>query len=163
MGATTRRSIPRRDRLVQERDHDTYATHEKLSDGTVCPGCGAVYHHGRWQWVAPDEAGTRHLCPACRRIRDHLPAGVVSLGGPFFADHREEISGLVRQEVAKMEKEHPLHRVMGIEAEGEGLVVETTDVHLPRRLGEAIHRAYGGALTVQYADDERLVRVHWRR
>jgi len=88
---------------------------------------------------------------------------VVTLGGPFFVGHREEISGLVRQEVAQMEKEHPLHRVMGIEEEGEGLVVETTDVHLPRRLGEAIHRAYGGELTIQYADDERLVRVQWRR
>ncbi len=163
MQGTMRPPIPRRDRLVQERDHDAYALHEKLPDGTTCPGCGAAYHRGRWQWMDTDGEGGRHLCPACRRIRDHLPAGVVTLGGPFFLRHVEEIIGLVGREAAQMEREHPLHRVMGIEEEGETLVVLTTDVHLPRRIGEAVHRAYGGELTVQYAEDDRLVRVRWQR
>lgn len=163
MSGTTRRSIPRRDRLVQERNHDAYAIHEKLPEPTVCPGCGAAYRRGRWQWADQDRGGAQHLCPACRRIRDHQPAGVVTLGGPFLAEHGEEIVNLVYQEAARREREHPLHRVMKVAEEGETVVVETTDVHLGRRLGEAIHHAYGGDLTVRYADDERLVRVNWRR
>lgn len=62
-----------------------------------------------------------------------------------------------------MEREHPLHRVMGVAEEGETVVVETTNVQLGRRLSEAIHHAYGGELAVRYADDERLVRVNWWR
>jgi len=163
VSGTTKRSIPRRDRLVQERDHDTYASREKLSEPTVCPGCGAAYRRGRWQWVDQDGGGAQHLCPACCRIRDHQPAGVVTLGGPFFVEHSEEIVGLVGREAAQMEREHPLHRIMGVEEEGETMVLQTTDVHLGRRLGEAVHHAYGGELTVKYADDERLVRVRWWR
>lgn len=95
MSGATRRSIPRRDRLVQERDHDPYAIHEKLPEPTVCPGCGVAYRRGRWQWADQDRGGAQHLCPACRRIRDHQPAGVVSLGGPFLAEHGAEIINLV--------------------------------------------------------------------
>jgi len=163
MGTTTRRSIHRRDRLVPERDRDAYAIPEKLPENTVCPGCGALYERGRWQWATAKGEGANHLCPACHRIRDHQPAGVVTLGGPFFVHHGQEIVGLLTQEAEREEREHPLHRGMGVEGEGEGMVVQTTDVHLGRRLGEAIHHAYGGDLSIQYADDEQLVRVHWRR
>lgn len=39
-------------------------------------------------------------------------------------------------------KEHPLSRIMGIERRPEGLVISTTDTHLPRRIGEALKHAY---------------------
>jgi hypothetical protein len=39
--------------------------------------------------------------------------------------------------------------------------VTTTDAHLARRLGEAVHRAHQGALTVQYNAEQRQVRVRW--
>jgi hypothetical protein len=37
----------------------------------------------------------------------------------------------------------------------------STDAHLARRLGEAVHRAHQGALTVQYNAEQRQVRVRW--
>lgn len=39
----------RRDKLLQERVHDTYRTWGKLREPTLCPDCGAVYHKGHWQ------------------------------------------------------------------------------------------------------------------
>ncbi len=41
----------RRDRLVGETRHDPYQATQKRPEPTVCPGCGAVFHEGRWQWL----------------------------------------------------------------------------------------------------------------
>ena len=43
----------RRDKLIQERVHDTYKIWGKLPEPTECPDCGAVWHKGRWQWIDP--------------------------------------------------------------------------------------------------------------
>ena len=37
---------------------------------------------------------------------------------------------------AREKREHPLNRIMAIEREGDALVVKTTDIHLPRRIGD---------------------------
>ena len=67
-----------------------------------------------------------------------------------------------RQE--ELEKgEHPLHRIMDIRDEEDGLVITTTDIHLPRRLGEAVHHAYHGALDFHYEEEEYRLRVNWSR
>src|SRR5439155_27096784 len=45
------------DRARREPFLDPYQARRKLKGSTVCPKCGAVYHHGRWQWgPRPDEA-----------------------------------------------------------------------------------------------------------
>ena len=72
----------RGDRLIKERIHDPYLSREKLPEPTVCPECRAVFTEGRWQWqssVAEDANET--LCPACRRIREKVPAGILTLSG----------------------------------------------------------------------------------
>lgn len=43
------------------------------------------------------------------------------------------------------------------------MVVTTTDVHLPRRIGEALHHAYAGDLDFHYDKDAYYVRVAWKR
>lgn len=59
--------------------------------------------------------------------------------------------------------EHPLSRIMSSETKAEGLVISTTDSHLPRRIGEALKRAYHGELELPYDKDEDFVRVIWTR
>jgi hypothetical protein len=103
------------------------------------------------------------ICPACRRIADHCPAGYVEIIGPFFANHRVEILNLIRN-VEKQEKhEHPLERIIAITPDQEPLLVTTTGLHLARRIGEALARAYKGDLSFRYADDETSIRVYWQR
>jgi hypothetical protein len=51
---------------------------------------------------------------------------------------------------------------MGIERRPGGLVISTTDTHLPRRIGEALKHAYHGELQLHYDRNEDFVRVNWR-
>lgn len=159
----TERSQRRNDRLIQEQVHDTYKLKNKLVEPTVCPACEAVYRGGRWQWgLAPAEA-TRQHCPACLRTQDRYPAGSVTLAGPFLQAHREEILNLARNHEEKEKAEHPLKRIMAIEPDGDGMLITTTDPHLARGIGEALHRAYDGELDFAYVDESDLLRVSWRR
>lgn len=160
-----KRHQPRMDRRIAEHVHDPYKTRLKLSEPTVCPECGAVYHEGRWRWLsyAPPADAHRETCQACHRIRDEYPAGWVVLSGNFVAAHREEIVRLVRHQETQEKAEHPLHRIMGIGADNGGLLITTTDIHLPRRIGEALRHAYHGELEFHYDREAYSLRVHWTR
>lgn len=154
----------RHDRLIQEYEHDAYKSRGKLSDPTLCPRCGAVFQAGRWQWAeARPAAAPEEMCPACRRIEDDFPAGFVHLSGAFLAAHSEELLHLVNNEASLENKGHPLERIMATCPENGGLLITTTSIHLARRLGEAVNRAYKGELDFHYNEEEMLLRVHWRR
>jgi len=103
------------------------------------------------------------ICPACQRIRDCFPVGFVHLGGKYFAEHRDELTALLRHREEREKADHPLARIMAIEPEGEGVLVTTTDIHLARDLGEALHHACQGELEFHYNEAEKLLRVHWQR
>ncbi|MGA7802565.1 MAG: BCAM0308 family protein [Gammaproteobacteria bacterium] len=153
----------RRDRLLRELEHDPYKSKEKLPEPTQCPECRAFFHRGRWQWgEAPADAHQR-LCPACQRTRDHVPAGLVTLSGAFFQEHREEIMQLVRNVEEKEKAEHPLDRIMEIEDRDDGVAMAFTDAHLARGVGEAVRHAYQGELELQYGQEDVLLRATWRR
>ncbi len=56
-----------------------------------------------------------------------------------------------------------LERIMSTKVDDDRIEVSTTYEHLARRIGEAVNSAYKGEITLQYAEGEKLVRVHWRR
>ena len=155
--------LVRRDRLVEESRHDAYKAKHKLHEPTVCAQCGAVFHDGRWQWLSKPAQAHEEMCPACHRIHDDFPAGYVSVGGSFFKDHREELLHLARNEEARAKAEHPLKRIMKIEDQDDGIQITTTDIHLARGIGEALHHAYQGELEYHYNAQENLLRVVWER
>ncbi len=144
---------------------DTYKLRRKLPEPTRCPRCGAVYHAGRWQWMAlPPAQANEELCTACQRINDNYPAGIVTLKGPLVRDQKSEIVRLARNQEEAEKAEHPLNRIMAVEEEGpETLRITTTDVHLPRRIGEAVQRAWHGDLKLDYDEHNYFVRVDWQR
>ncbi len=153
----------RRDRLIQEARHDSYQVTHKLHEPTVCPQCGAVFHGGRWQWLSRPAQAHEKMCPACHRIHDEFPAGYVSVSGAFFKDHREELLRLVKNEETHAKAEHPLKRIMKIEDQADTTLITTTDIHLARGIGDALHHAYQGALEYHYNAQENLLRVVWER
>ncbi|WP_305907464.1 BCAM0308 family protein [Methylomarinum sp. Ch1-1] len=154
----------RHDRLLKEHVHDPYMTRSKPTDPTVCSECGVVFSEGRWQWLSAIPESPQHeLCPACQRIRDKVPAGILSLSGAFFQQHRDEIMRLVDNKVEEQKAQHPMKRLMAVEDQGENVVITFTDVHLPRGVGEAIERAYDGELDIHYTEEAGIVRVYWQR
>jgi NMD protein affecting ribosome stability and mRNA decay len=147
--------------MVQEARHDTYQRRGKLREPTVCPTCGAVFHKGHWTWGQRPTGAHEEVCPACHRIHDRYPAGELSVRGPFVTEHKAEILGLIHNVEAHEKAEHPLSRIMRIDEGEKALVVSTTDTHLARGIGEALHHAYHGEITIQYSEDQQFVRVYW--
>lgn len=152
----------RSEHLLQERVHDAYKSKGKLPEPTVCPQCGAIFHAGRWQWLQAPSGAHQETCPACHRIHDDYPAGFLVLEGKFFRDHRDEIMHLVHNVEKRERSEHPLQRIMAVEEiKNGGILVSTTDSHLARGIGEALHHAYQGELKFHYNNEENLLRVNW--
>lgn len=154
---------PRRDRMDEEHVSDPYLSRGKWKEPTTCPECGAIFQHGHWQWGAATPGAEQHMCPACQRIRDRVPAGELTLSGPFFTEHREEIMHLVRNAEAKARAEHALERIMDVKEEANRTVVTLTDTHLTHGIGEALHHAYQGELDTHYTDKGDLLRAAWSR
>lgn len=155
--------IQRHDGIFQELVHDAYKAKGKLPEPTVCPQCNAVFREGRWRWGDAPAKAHHTTCPACHRMQDHYPAGFVTLSGEFVSTHRDEIMNLVSHHEHNERAEHPLQRIMAVEEiEGEVLVT-TTDIHLARGIGEALHHAYRGDLEYHYNPAGNLLRVHWTR
>jgi NMD protein affecting ribosome stability and mRNA decay len=151
----------RRDRLVQEKQHDTYKERKKRTEPTVCTACGAVFTGGRWTWAEPPEGAVKELCPACMRISDNFPAGYVEFRGEFFDQRREEVMNLVKNEEKQEKGEHPMERIMAVSPQDGYTLITTTGVHIARRLGEAVARAYQGKLSFTYGDNDKSIRVLW--
>ena len=156
-----------RDAGVQSaHDEDPDRAAAKPPEPTVCPKCKASFMDGRWTWAKPaaNEDAAEMLCPACQRIHDKFPAGYVTIKGEFFKEHRDEIVRLIQSHEKKEKAERPLQRIMEMDDKRDGTFeVTTTDSHLARGLGEALHDAYKGDLKVRYSRDENLVRAVWKR
>lgn len=148
-----------------QEDHviDPYQRQWKPHEPTVCADCRAVFHMGRWTWDSAPAGAVQALCPACHRIKDEYPAGIVTLAGSFLVKHREEILHLARHQEELEKQEHPLNRIMGIQDQADGIEIATTDIHLPRRIGEAVHNAYRGELDFHYEAERYFLRVRWSR
>ena len=158
--ATTRM---RRDQQPQAHTDDSYRSPLRMRSGTECSKCGATYENGRWTWQASADKTRQIVCPACRRILDQVPAGELVLDGDYLAPRHDEVLGLLRNEAAGEAQQHPLERIMAVDAQPDHVTVRTTGPHLVRRLGEALLRAHQGELTISYGDGEGLLRGHWTR
>jgi len=52
---------------------------------------------------------------------------------------------------------------MDIEEQDGAIMVRTTDIHLPRRIGEALRHAFHGELDFHYEEETYFIRVTWTR
>ena len=158
-----RAAVSRTPRLVLDKIPDPYKRKPKIEEPSVCGGCGAVFHKGRWQWLpAPKDAHTE-TCQACLRMKDSFPAGLLKLEGAFLRGNKVEVLRVARNCEEKERRDHPLHRIMAVEEAGATVVIKTTDIHLPRRIGEALRRAFHGELELQFDRGGYFVRATWRR
>ena len=152
-----------------DRTWDPYIPRKGLLDVGVCPDCHAISRKKRWyldesEYVSLARTGAvLRRCPACRKIADGFPSGVVTLRGGFLRTHRDEILTIVRNEERRARGTNPLERIMAIR-EGDGSVeILTTDEKLAQRVGREIRKAYQGSVSYKWSEDANLVRVNWSR
>lgn len=145
-----------------EKKHDPYRINKKYSDPTICSSCGSLFTKGRWTWDDLPEKAESAVCPACCRTRDNYPAGIIELKGSFFDKNEAEILNLIYHIKDTEISEHPLERLLHIYKNADKTVITTTGLHLARRIGEELFKAYKGILNSHYNDDY-LVRVNWQR
>ncbi len=158
MRNTTRREI------LAEDTGSPYYELRKYPEPTVCSECGLVYHKGRWtNGLAVPAGAKRELCPACKRVQDRNPGGVVYLNGSYLQTHRDEILNTAKNQEKLARESRPLQRIMWIKHGSDGLEIATTNVHLARRIGEAIHHAHKGNLDIKYSEGDRFARIYWHR
>lgn len=145
------------------RSMDAYGGKGGVEGAAYCE-CGAVFRNKRWYSEEGGAKGGHGLvCPACRRIADRKPAGIVCLQGSFLAAHQAEIENLIRNTAQAAGMKHPLGRVMDISKEKDGITITTTDVKLAQKIGREVFKSHGGDLHFRWTDDEDLVRVTWSR
>jgi NMD protein affecting ribosome stability and mRNA decay len=147
------------------RSMDAYNVESGVEGAAYCE-CGAVFRNKRWyseEVGAISKGGHVLVCPACRRIADRNPAGIVCLRGSFLTTHEAEIENLIRNTAQIAGMKHPLGRIMDISKEKDGITITTTDIKLAQKIGRKVFKSHGGDLHFRWTDDEDLVRVTWSR
>ena len=152
-----------------DRTRDPYNPRKGALDVGVCPECHAISRKKRWyldeaEYLSLARSGAvLRRCPACRKIADGFPSGVVTLFGGFLRTHREEILAIVRNEERRARGTNPLERIMGIRDGEESVEILTTDEKLAQRIGREIRKAYQGTVSYKWSEDANLARVDWTR
>jgi len=151
----------RRMQFMMDPRHDPYQARRKPRGELVCPDCKLVCREGRWQHGVPDPSAHKESCPACRRVADRYAAGTLTIEGPFAYEHRADVLQTARHVAEQMQAEHPLQRIMDIEALDGRVTITTTDIHLVQAIGKALHHAFGGQLRYGFAEGQYQLRVDW--
>jgi NMD protein affecting ribosome stability and mRNA decay len=149
---------------------DPYLDEQGQKEPAICDQCQALYRNKRWSLdpaasTAIKDGGDYHAvtCPACQKIAEGYPEGIVTLRGGYLWEHEEEVRNLLRNEENKAMANNPLGRVIGIKREGDDLIIETTEEKLAEHFGRALHKAHQGELKVIWSDDHAVCRVNWER
>ena len=158
-------SHPRSTRRARRHDLHSQAGPAALefSHPVVCPECGAAYRNGRWCWREPAPESSRLKCPACRREEANIPAGEVLLSGDFVRHHRAEMIAIARSHAARVNRDHPMQRIIDVLEDRGTVAITTTDGMLARSLGIAIQESCQGDLDLTFEKNADFVRAVWTR
>ncbi len=166
----TRHRIPELKRGTEAKNLGHYVLKKGLKEPAKCTMCQSVYHHKRWylkdEPIAVElKDGPMELtvCPACRKIQDHFPEGVVALRGEFLTSHKDQILHLIRNEEIRAKGVNPLERIISIKEMEDFIEIQMTSERLAQRIGKDIKRAFKGEVSYHWSKDDKLLRVEWRR
>jgi NMD protein affecting ribosome stability and mRNA decay len=149
---------------------DPYLMDIPPDEVAICRECRSVYAAGVWKLESQAEKDVENakrvtdtLCPACKKTRDRMPGGVVTLTGRFLDEHEQEIVSLMNNENERAMNVNPLERIIDIEKRGSEITVLTTNEKLAQRIGRAVHKAYDGDVEYKWSKGTKLARVTWHR
>ncbi len=149
---------------------DPYLLCDGLSGSAVCKKCRAVFQNKRWsidedlyiKRMGEKDVNTV-ICPACKKVKDNFPGGILNLKGDFYHDHENEIMNLIKNEEKRARGFNPLERIMNIVKTKKGIEITTTNEKLAQRIGKRLNRAYQGNIAYRWSDSNKLLRAEWER
>ncbi len=151
---------------------DPYMDRNIYKDPTICPTCKLIYHNKRWFW---DEKLYNELmekknevnfkeCPACRKIRDHYPLGIVYFDvSGLRPDEYENLKRRIANEAEYEKDRNPLARIMREYEEDGYYVVETTTETLAKKIAKAVQKTFHGNTQFNFSDGQKFLRIEWSR
>jgi NMD protein affecting ribosome stability and mRNA decay len=149
---------------------DPYLLSDSMNGIAVCKSCHAVFSNKRWvldekiyEKMIHQKGMSKVLCPACRKVKDKFPGGIIKLKGGFLEEHKSEILNLIRNEEQRAKGFNPLERIMSIEDIESGMEITTTNEKLTQRIGKSLQKAYQGRVYYKWSDDTKLLRAEWER
>ncbi len=149
---------------------DPYLADERIHGEAVCKTCQSVYHNKRWsadQNLYENKKSQKKinlvLCPACRKVKDNFPGGILNIKGDFYSEHETDIMNLIKNEEKRAKGFNPLERIMEISTTPAGVEITTTNEKLTQKIGKSIQRAYQGRLEYKWSDGTKLLRAEWQR
>jgi NMD protein affecting ribosome stability and mRNA decay len=155
---------------MAERSTDPYRQKLGATETAICKKCGMVYRNKRWlldeaelNRLSGEREVTKVACPACQRIADDNPAGIVTLSGSYLLEHENDILNMIKRTEARSRTKNPLGRIMEIKQEDNVLTISTTEDKLAQKLGREVYKAHKGELHYSWSHDLHFVRVNWKR
>ncbi len=150
---------------------DPYLRELNYKDPNICPSCKAVYHNKRWQFddklehkIKLESNYGKKKCPACRKIKDNYPMGLVSISGNFIDQHKKEILSTIKSEEKRAVGKNPLERIMEIEkTDANQYIIKTTTDTLAQRIGKILHNSYKGKIEYKFSAGQKVIQVFWSR
>ena len=149
---------------------DPYLLKEGSHDMAICKQCHAIYHNKRWYMDEELDAKKLDLpstvlvtCPACQKIKDKFPGGIVTLTGEFLQKHKDEIINLIKNEEERARGFNPLERIIKILNDPKKIEVSTTNERLAQRIGKKVKKAFSGEVAYKWSQGTKLLRVTWSR
>lgn len=152
------------------RSVSTYLPKAGLKETAVCSKCKLVYQNKRWRIdekeaarLIASSATNKGICPACRRMADAIPAGIISLSGGYLHENRDAILNLVKHVEEKGRDKNPLGRIMEISLDKGVITINTTEDKIAQKIGREIFKAHKGELHYSWSHEQKMVRVTWKR
>ena len=153
----------------QNPKQDPYEMVKAPKGPVICRACKAIYANKRWRFesvearkLAASKETQKIVCPACQKIKDDYPEGIVTLTWSDLRAHESEIKGLIANVEERALANNPLERVMKISRLKKDLEVKTTSDRLAQRIGRELVRAYKGKVATHWAHVDMLARVTWQ-
>ncbi|MBW2475916.1 MAG: hypothetical protein JRE16_06900 [Deltaproteobacteria bacterium] len=149
---------------------DPYLTASGQREPAICQSCHAYYRNKRWQ-LEPElvqqlqNSPEVHwvTCPACQKMAEDYPEGIITLRGDYLWNHEREIRNILQNEAERTMAKNPIARIMRMDKQDGCMVIETTEQKLAEHLGRALQRAHRGEFSVSWSGSPRVCRVNWER
>jgi NMD protein affecting ribosome stability and mRNA decay len=149
---------------------DPYLPKGGSHDMALCKQCQSIYHNKRWYREGSFDnkkislfSALQVICPACRKIKDNFPGGIVTLTGDFLQEHKKDILNLIKNEEERARGFNPLERIIKISNGSKKMEISTTNEKLAQRIGRKIKKAFSGEVEYKWSQDTKLLRVSWSR